>query len=236
MHRSHFRSVAKKCPVVAVVDMDEGFRALACSRLQRSGMEAWGAESVENFYVRALNEQADLVTVELDMPDERGLALLNRLANYGMPVIAICERGDVETRITALDAGAKQFFSKPLDFDELVAGIRSLVRRPTTILVGSMLPMQWRVDSAKAQLIAPNQKAVSLTTGELDLMLALASTDGSILTKGELALAMDLDDANFHRVEASLSRLRRKTSDSTGLALPVRTVFGKGLVFLPDSS
>ena len=221
-------------PVIAVVEDEEDIRANVCSFLSKSGLQAWGAESAEDFYVRLLRERADLVVVDLGLPGEDGLSLVRRLAEQSVPVVVLTARGDLESRIAGLNAGALQYFVKPADLHELVAGIRSQLRRvvPRAVEGGAAAP--WRLVPAMSQLVAPNQRAVPLTSRELELLGCLMAVQGTLVTKQALTAAMGAGDVEdgFHRIESQLTRLRRKTQESTGLALPVRAVFGRGLVFV----
>lgn len=223
-------------PVIAVVEDDEDIRVNVCSFLTKSGMPAWGAESAEDFYVRLLRDRADLIVVDLGLPGESGLSLVNRLTKQGVPVIVLTARGDLESRIAGLDAGALQYFVKPADMNELVAGIRSQLRRTVSSspTIPSTHALPWRLDASGALLVAPNQQTVSLTTREFDLVGCLMAAQGGLVTKLDLVRVMGAGDVEdgFHRIESQLTRLRRKTLESTGLPLPVRAVFGKGLVFV----
>jgi len=223
--------------IVAVVEDDEDIRSNVCRFLEESGMQAWGAESAEDFYVSLLRQRADLVVVDLGLPGESGLSLVRRLAQQGVPAVVLTARGDLESRIAGLDAGALQYFVKPTDLHELVAGIRSQLRRGEATQApapaGHVVP--WRLDAMAAQLVAPNLRTVALTTREMELVGHLIAAKGSLVTKQGLVDAMGAGDVEdgFHRIESQLTRLRRKTLEATGMALPVRAVFGKGLVFVP---
>lgn len=222
---------------IAVVEDDEDIQAIVCSFLRKSGLAAWGADSAEDFYVKSLRNKVDLAVVDLGLPGEDGLSLVQRLSGSGISVVALTARGDVESRIAGLNAGALQYFVKPADLQELVAGIRSQLRRSdrhaAADRVGERAP--WRLDLSGAQLVAPNQCLVALTSRETELLQCLMDAQGGLVTKQMLMRAMGATDAQdgFHRIESQLTRLRRKTLEATGLALPVRAVFGKGLVFLP---
>lgn len=221
---------------IAVVEDDEDIRANVCRFLEKPGLNVWGAESAEDFYVRLLRDKADLVLVDLGLPGEDGLSLVRRLAALDIPVVVLTARGDLDSRIAGLDAGALQYFVKPTDLNELVAGIRSQLRRmaPRAATGAQTQTMPWRLDTAAALLIAPNQRAVALTSRELELVGCLMVAQGGLVTKQALVDAMgaaNVEDG-FHRIESQLTRLRRKTLADTGMALPVRAVFGKGLVFV----
>ena len=224
---------------IAVVENDGDVRSSVCSFLRKSGFHAWSAESAEDFYVGLLRHDADLVVMELGLPGDAGLKLIQRLAAQSVPVIVLTARGDRESRIAALNAGALQYFVKPADLPELVAGIRSQLRyakpgvRAKAAQQEAEVP-SWRLDHASARLVAPNQGAVPLTSRELELLLRLIAANGGLVSKPDLVQAMGYADEEegFHRIQSQLTRLRRKTMEASGMALPVRAVFGKGLVFV----
>ncbi len=175
----------------------------------------------------------DLVVIDIGLPGEDGLSLVRRLAAQGIPTVLMTARADLCSRIEGLDAGALQYFVKPVDMQELVAGIRSQLRSKRLHMGGTPVVPAWRLDKLGAKLEAPNHKKVLLTTRELEILSCLMQTPGVVISKqmlSESVGARDLED-DFHRVESALTRLRRKTLGDTGMALPVRAVFGKGLVF-----
>lgn len=220
---------------IAIVEDDEDIRANVCRFFEKSGLKVWGAASAEDFYVGLLRSRADLVLVDLGLPGESGLSLVARLTAQGVPVVILTARGDLDSRISGLDAGALQYFVKPVDLNELVAGVRSQLRRSmTSPAVDVHIQAPWRLDLAAAQLVAPNQRAVSLTSRELELLQCLMEAKGGLVTKQALVDATGAGDVEdgFHRIESQLTRLRRKTLEQTGAGLPVRAVFGKGLVFV----
>lgn len=220
---------------IAVVEDDEDIRANVCRFLQKSGFLAWGCASAEEFYVQSLRHKADLVVVDLGLPGESGLSLVQRLTAARIPVVVQTALGDVHDRIAGLEAGALQYFVKPTDLGELVAGIRSQLRRVEHgAFSRAPLAPRWRLDVGQATLRAPNQTVVPLTSRELEFLTCLTDAKGGLVTKRALleALGHEGVDDGFHRIESMLTRLRRKTLDATGLPLPVRAVFGRGLAFV----
>lgn len=117
--------------IISVVEDDEDIRGNVCRYLECSGFKAWGADSAEDFYVRLLRDRADLVVVDIGLPGEDGLSLVTRLAAQGVPTVLMTARADLDSRIAGLDAGALQYFVKPVDMQELTAGIRSQLRHLT---------------------------------------------------------------------------------------------------------
>lgn len=222
---------------IAVIENDDSLRADTCKFLEKSGFHAWGMESAEDFYVGLLRKKADLVVVDLGLPGENGISLTKRLAAQRVPVVALTAPDDPESRIDALNAGALQYFTKPTDMRELTAGIRSILRHALPAAGQDVAQDNeirlWRLDWASHCLVAPNRGTVPLTSRELALMDCLCSANGRLVAKSDLLQALDYDQDGFHRVESQLTRLRRKTVQATGLSLPIRAVFGKGLVFVP---
>jgi DNA-binding response OmpR family regulator len=103
---------------------------------------------------------------------------------------------------------------------ELVAGIRSQLRNQRLQSGGAPVLPVWRLDKPAARLQAPNQKNVSLTTRELEILSCLMQTPGAVISKQALSDsvgARDLED-DFHRIESALTRLRRKTLGAIGCA------------------
>lgn len=223
---------------IAVVEDDPDVLDNVCNYLEKAGFHAWGVGSAEDFYVRLLRDTVDLVVVDLGLPggEERlgGLDLVRRLSKQGVPVIIQTAHGRLRDRISGLKAGALQCFVKPTDMAELVAGIRSLLRHVGAREAHGAELVQWRLDASAATLTAPNQCTVRLTSRELEFMSCLVADEGSLVSKAALLAAMELSDVEggFHRIEVLLSRLRRKTLETTRMPLPVRAVFGRGLVFI----
>lgn len=222
---------------IAVVEDDEDIRNNLCRFLNKSGFRTWGVESAEDFYVTLLRERSDLVLVDLGLPGEDGLSLVKRLSEQGVAVVVLTARSELPSRIAGLEAGALQYFVKPTDLNELVAGIRSLLRRTSPPHSQAEPAPAWRLLYSEALLLSPDQKPVDLTTRELELLTCLARTPGTLVSKSTLleSAGPDESDDAFHRIESQLNRLRRKTLAQTGLPLPVRSVFGRGLVFVPSS-
>lgn len=222
---------------IAVVEDDQDFRLNLCRFLEKSGFDVWGTDSAENFYVSLLQKKADLVLVDLGLPGEDGLTLIERLAALQIPVVALTGTGDVCSRISGFNAGALQYFVKPADLNELVAGINSQLRylHSPKLEDGRSGPMlDWRLDTSESMLFAPNRSKSRLTSRELDLLRCLMSARGNLFSKQDLLDAMGYSnvEGGYHRIEALLARLRSKTTRDTGMALPVRAIFGRGLVFV----
>lgn len=225
--------------VVAIVDDEEDLRLNIGRFLESQGFTVWSADSAESFYRQMVGTHADLVIVDLGLPGEDGLTLISHLNSYGRhAVIALTARGELSDRIAGLEAGADYYFVKPVDLFELAAGINAVLRkRPATASVPSALIADsgiWSILRAAATLMTPHGITVGLTFSEVRLLEYLIGNPEKVFSKEQL---LDLFDQNpditdFHRIEVLISRLRIKVMKISGLRLPVRAVFGKGLAFV----
>ena len=221
--------------VISIIQSDGSDRAYTSRFLQENGYSTWEAGALEDFYVGLLKERADLVIIDLDLGATEGLALIRRLVAQHIPVIALSSSDNTGSRIASLDAGALQYYVKPITLVELAAGIRAQLRQLEVRAENARQEKGWRLDLSVPRLIAPNQRMVPLTSRECELLECLLAANGGMVSKSNLVKAMGHSEAEdgFHRIESSLMRLRRKTLETTELNLPVRAVFGKGLVFVP---
>lgn len=135
----------------------------------------------------------DLVVTDLSMPHTDGLQLCRNLrAISQLPIIVLSVRGEERTKVQALDAGADDYVTKPFGMDELLARIRSALRRaeatesPTSPIleVGS-----FRIDLENRGVVVSGS-VVHLTPKEYDLMLYLVSHPGKVLTHRTLLTAI----------------------------------------------
>ncbi|MGE8320478.1 MAG: response regulator transcription factor [Comamonas sp.] len=215
---------------VAVLVEDDDMRAGVCRYLQDSRVRNWGAEAPQAFFLQMRSEPADLAVVDMGLLGDDALATVHELAAEGVAVAVLGpEDADAQGRMAVLDAGALQYFAKPANAGELAAGARTLLR-----YLHGQEPVAWSLNVDGPWLMAPNQRLVMLTSRELELLQSLFGAHGALVNKSELTHAMGCEKAEggFHRIESLLTRLRHKTLDATGMPLPVRSVFGKGLVFM----
>jgi DNA-binding response OmpR family regulator len=226
--------------VLAVVEDDEDLRQNTAQFLVSQGFTVWTADSAESFYRQMVITPTDLVIVDLGLPGEDGLSLVSHLHAYGKhAVIILTARGESADRVKGLETGADYYFVKPVDLFELAAGIRAVMRKRQAVLAPCSAPegvtdRAWGLLRAEAVLAAPNGVFVHLTSNEIILLNALMQQADKVLIKAQLYELFEQapDDGDFHRIEVIISRLRMKVLHTCQLRLPVRAVFGRGLVFV----
>jgi two-component system copper resistance phosphate regulon response regulator CusR len=174
----------------------------------------------------------DLIVLDLMLPGMDGLRLLTWLRESGFqaPVVILTARESVEDRVTGLELGADDYLVKPFAFAELLARVRTILRRPpirepSTLRVGDL-----ELDLAAHRATRAGQR-LDLTTREFVLLSLLVRKAGEVLTR--TMIAQSVWDMHFsgdtNVVDVSVRRLRGKLDDPFPRKL-LRTVRGVGYV------
>lgn len=227
---------------IAVVSADEAYRGEMLRMLKFEGFNVWGADSAEAFYRKLVSVQADMVLADLLLPGESGLSLISYLKDTGrFNLVALTEAASMDDQFASFEAGANLVFARSIRWPLLLAGLKALppvtppklpakAQRPTDIAGES-----WRLDESRVSLVTPNRVVIPLSDRELRLLRALLTVEGKGVMKAELLAALGFKDGPlaYDRVAVILASLRRKVLAETGLTLPIRSVFGKGLRFVP---
>jgi DNA-binding response OmpR family regulator len=126
----------------------------------------------------------------------------------------VTRRAEVEARIEALDVGADDYLVKPVDYAELAARIRSLVRRRGPSSRRRLRLGEWCVD-LDARTVSQNGGDASLTPGEFDLLARLIQGEGRVVAREDLleSVSRNPGEADPRTVDMLVSRLRRKLGD-----------------------
>jgi len=225
-------------PNILIVDDDAGLRNEIADYLVQHGYVMHTAENAEAME-RVLRAQSiQLIVLDVMMPGEGGLSICRRLSEAGGPPIVIMSAmGEEIDRIVGLELGADDYLPKPCSPRELLARIRSVLRRgeerPGRAQTGYSYEFAgFHLDVVRRQLHAPSGVAVLLTEGEFALLTSFIERPGQILTRDELIERARGDESEvFDRaIDVQVSRLRRKLSGA-GEAEIIRTIRGAGYMF-----
>jgi DNA-binding response OmpR family regulator len=179
-------------------------------------------------------ESFDLVILDLGLPDGDGIEMLRRWRGSGFnePVLILSARDSVEDRIKGLDVGADDYLPKPFSFEELLARVRSMVRRQSSVKQVVLEHRGVRVDLL-SHTVQVNGQAIDLTSREYALLEIFMQNPGRILTRtliSEKIWASNYDvDTNL--LDVYMSRLRAKLETSAAKPL-FKTVRGVGYQLL----
>ena len=221
---------------VLLVEDDLDLQLEIASYLKSTGFSVRCAGSIEEAE-KTFNAPADLYIIDINLPDGDGLELCRYLRYTQRVGIIICTaRSERDLRIFSLKDGADAYLVKPIDPEELEATLISVYRRlhePRSGFFFTSKTPPWRLDISQSILIAPNAVGVLLLSSERKILNLLFQRKSRTATREELIeLFNDVPDkASSQRLEAIISRLRRKINDKTGLKFPISPIYGQGYEF-----
>jgi two-component system OmpR family response regulator len=189
---------------------------------------------------RALDRsRPDLVVLDLMLPGESGLTLCRDLrVESSLPVIMLTARAEEVDRIVGLEMGADDYLAKPFSPRELLARIRSILRRarglsgPERSAAHQLRFAGWTLDLAARQLLAPDGVVVALSGAEFKLLSVFAEHPNRVLDRNQLMdLTVGRDGAPFDRsIDVQVSRLRLRLRDDAREPRIIKTVRNEGYV------
>jgi two-component system OmpR family response regulator len=225
---------------ILVVDDDQEIRRSLAEYLRRRGFRASvAADSVEMDRVLA-TAQVDLAVLDLLMPGEDGFSICRRLQETSqIPVILLTALAEEADRIVGLELGADDYVTKPCNPRELVARVRSVLRRSRMLpprrprAAGLVAFDRWRFDLTRREIVGPDGVAIRLSSGEHRLLLAFIEHAGLTLSRDQLLeLTRGREAQAFDRsVDNQVSRLRRKLELDPQSPRIIQTDWGGGYVF-----
>jgi two-component system OmpR family response regulator len=226
-----------------LVDDEAALREPLAEYLARQGFVVHQAASAAQARTRLRDEPFDLVLLDIMMPGEDGLSLCRHLAeSRAIPTILLTARTETTDRIVGLEIGADDYVTKPFEPRELVARIRSVLRRSgkTTIAPqgeDELLVFDgWRLDPLKRRLTDAEGVVVPISSVEFRLLLAFVEHPRQVLDRDRLLDMVQGREAHlFDRaVDNQVSRLRRKIEADSRNPVLIQTVWGGGYMLAAD--
>ena len=225
-----------------LVDDEASLRQPLADYLVRQGFVVRQAEDAAKARSALLEEAPDLVLLDVMMPGEDGLSLCRHLSEArDIPVILLTARGEATDRIVGLEIGADDYVVKPFEPRELVARIRSVLRRaaklPAVIEEDALYEFEgWRLDPLKRRLTDPEGTVVPISSAEFRLLLAFLTHPRQVLDRDRLLDMVQGREAHlFDRaVDNQVSRLRRKIEADSKNPQLIQTVWGGGYMLAAD--
>jgi len=225
---------------VLIVDEDREARSALAGHLERNGYRITTA-STGLALQRALERtRVDLVVLDVPMGDDEGLRLCRSLlATSDVPVILTTRRADDVDRIVGLEMGADDYLVKPLNYREMVARIRNLLRRVNGHAREPAAPRNrlyrfggWQLDIVARELCDPHGKLKPLRSSEYRVLASLLAHGNRVVSRGRLIeLARGRDADPFDRsIDVRISRLRQILGDDARGPRIIKTVHGEGYV------
>lgn len=195
-----------------------------------------GSRDGHDAYQRALNGSYDVIVLDLMLPQRDGMSILRGIRAQGTstPVICLTARDAVADRVTALDSGADDYLVKPFSPSELVARIRALIRRTSSVPLNPIRVGNLVIDVVARHVEREGQR-IDLTAKEFMLLEYLARNAGQVLTRSMiLERVWDMNqDPLTNVVDVQMTRLRKKIERGHEKPL-IHTIRAVGFVMRAD--
>lgn len=243
---------------ILFVDDDPKIGTMVKQYLEEDGhivhVASCGAESLD--IMTKEKDNIDIVLLDMVLPDYDGLSLLREYHTIkpGLPVIVVSGKGDAADKIVGLEMGADDYLVKPFHLRELSARIKTVLRRseaPSSAETASQnkkLAQQadeqnmklhfngWEMDCRKYEVIGPDGTPIPFTSGEFEMLLALARSAHKILSRERLfEVTRGVQSEAYDRaVDIQIGRLRKKLNDDPRAPTFIKTVRGVGYMFIAD--
>ena len=225
---------------ILIVDDDPEIRRLLVDYLARNSFDAYAARDGREMWQALERHAIDLVVLDLMLPDTDGLTLCRDLrAKSSLPVLMLTARGEETDRIIGIEMGADDYLVKPFNPRELLARIKSILRR-TRALPPNLRPEQarhlsfsgWTLDTASRLLSAPDGVATPLSGGEYRLLRILLDHPNRVLNRDQLTELIHGREAEAYdrAIDVQISRLRQRLRDDSREPELIKTVRGEGYV------
>jgi len=225
---------------VLVVDDDAEIRNLLREYLEKNGYRVTAVADGKGMWAVLELVRADLVVLDLMLPGDDGLTLCRNLrARSALPVIMLTARGEETDRIVGLEMGADDYLAKPFNPRELLARIKSVLRRSRTLPDNLQSESASRIrfaghvlDLASRNLVSPGGVVVALSGTEFRLLRIFLAHPNRVLNRDQLIdLMLSRDASPFDRsIDVQVSRLRHRLGEDAKEPAIIKTVRSEGYV------
>lgn len=230
---------------IYVLDDDPDICRLVSRTLREFAFEVAECHTAAALRRLLLARVPDLCIVDLGLPDADGMDVVRELqAGYACGVMVLTGRGYLSDRVLGLELGADDYVVKPFEPRELVARVRSILRRKDTANSSAAPPVVrsrhaefggWRFLADSNRLSSPSGQEWTLSAGESAMLLQFLQRPNRILDREQLCGDRDLS-ALDRGVDVRVSRLRRKLESDPQHPTTIRTVYGAGYLLAAEVS
>ncbi|HET9191205.1 MAG TPA: response regulator [Rudaea sp.] len=228
-------------PHLLIVDDDPEIRALIVRYFGGHGFRVSTANDGAAMRTTIAEQAVDIVLLDLGLSGEDGLELTRYLrAHWTGAIVIVTGRGESVDKVVGLELGADDYVAKPFDLRELLARVRSVLRRISpprarSTDANAMEFAGFRFDAQMRSLQGRGGDPIQLTTGEYELLVAFLSAPGRVLSRDQLVSQLHGHEAGpFDRsIDVQVGRLRRKIERDAANPELIKSVRGAGYVFTP---
>ncbi len=226
---------------ILVVDDDAEIRNLLHEYLQKQGYRVTALADGRGLRAAVETSHPDVIILDVMLPGDDGLTLCRELrARSTVPIIMLTARGDETDRIVGLELGADDYVAKPFSPRELLARIKSVLRRSRSLPdnlqteeSGIFCFAGWTLDCATRNLTSPAGVVVALSGTDFRLLKIFVDHPNRVLTRDQLIdLMLSRDAGPYDRaIDVQVSRLRQRLGEDAKDPAIIKTMRGQGYVF-----
>ncbi len=227
---------------IMVVDDEPDICDLVVNCLKVGGMTGVAASDGNSMRRMLAGKPVDLVILDLLIGGEDGLSLLRELRQEtDIPVIILTGRGEPVDRVIGLELGADDYLAKPFEPRELIARVRSVLRRTARtsgVTQNARIRFSgWDLNLSARQLTAPDGSDVALTSTEFDILTELATNPNRALDRDRLLEnTRNRQGGPYDRsIDVHVMNLRRKIESDPKTPRLIKTIRGVGYIFTPNA-
>lgn len=217
---------------ILVAEDEAAIREVEIAYLNKAGFRTTEVENGQKAIDAFRNHGADLAILDINMPMLDGLEVCRQIrALSTVPIIMVTAKDGDDDELRGLEAGADDYVKKPFNPNVLVARVHSLLKRN-----GHARMVRGNLDINPAMMtVTQHGKPVTLTTTQFNLLLALASQPGIVLTRMQLIDKIYSDPAGHdiydRTIDAHIKSIRRAIEDDPTSPMYIQTVIGRGYRF-----
>jgi DNA-binding response OmpR family regulator len=222
--------------MIVIVEDDPDVARIIEQVLADFGFRTTWCRSASDLLRRLRSLAPDLCIIDLGLPDMDGIEVMQRVrAQSGCGIVILTGRAHVSDRVMGLELGADDYVLKPFEPRELVARVRSILRRRETVSSPAARQLAtfagWRFNLGNNTLTAPNGEEHLLSTSEAELLKVFVNNPNRILQREQLMGSRDVSPTD-RSIDVRISRLRRKLEPDSECPAFIKTVYGAGYLFL----
>ena len=223
------------CKLIAIVEDDPDVARIIEQVLRDFAFRTVWHRSGGDMLRRLRTMSPDLCIIDLGLPDMDGIEAMQRVrAQSSCGILILTGRAHVSDRVMGLELGADDYMLKPFEPRELVARVRSIVRRRESSEAPARQIAEfsgWRFNLANNRLTSPDGEEHALSTAESELLKVFINNPNRILQREKLMGTRDLAPTD-RAIDVRISRLRRKLEPDAHSPAFIKTVYGAGYLFL----
>ncbi|MCM1508696.1 MAG: response regulator transcription factor [Ruminococcus flavefaciens] len=173
---------------IYLVEDDDNIRKLVCYALTREGYNTVGFALPSEFYAEYRNKKADLILLDIMLPEEDGLTILEKIRadDKFIPVIMLTAKDSEFDKVTGLDMGADDYIAKPFGMTELVSRIRAVLRRARIISENRIYKIGTLELDTEKHTVTVDENEINLSFKEYSILKILLEADGKAVTRETL--------------------------------------------------